>query len=187
MTSIHKIKKKNNLFICFSLFFFKLSKKYKILILGATTVIIFILFLKALNTDKVYQPNQMVNKKIPEIILEDFNNKNSKIDQNIFSQKDFVLINIWASWCVPCLIEHPFLMSLKNKNKIDIIGIKHTGIGSVKLLRQIVDIEQILLKHSGRKPKRCISFTDSKVIPIIQSCTNRHGIGQAYGDISMTN
>ena len=102
-----------------------MNKKYKILILGATTVIIFILFLKALNTDKVYQPNQMVNKKSPEIILEDFNNKNSKIDQNIFSQKDFVLINIWASWCVPCLIEHPFLMSLKNKNKIDIIGINY--------------------------------------------------------------
>ena len=102
-----------------------MNKKYKILILGATTVIIFILFLKALNTDKVYQPNQMVNKKIPEIILEYFNNKNSKIDQNIFSQKDFVLINIWASWCVPCLIEHPFLMSLKNKNKIDIIGINY--------------------------------------------------------------
>ena len=102
-----------------------MNKKYKILILGATIIIIFILFLKALNTDKVYQPNQMVNKKIPEIILEDFNNKNSKIDQNIFSQKDFVLINIWASWCVPCLIEHPFLMSLKNKNKIDIIGINY--------------------------------------------------------------
>jgi cytochrome c biogenesis protein CcmG/thiol:disulfide interchange protein DsbE len=102
-----------------------MNKKYKILILGVTTVIIFILFLKVLNTDKVYQPNQMVNKKIPEIILEDFNNKNSKIDQNIFSQKDFVLINIWASWCVPCLIEHPFLMSLKNKNKIDIIGINY--------------------------------------------------------------
>ncbi len=102
-----------------------MNQKYKIVILGATTVIIFILFLKAINTDKVYQPNQMVNKKIPEIILEDFNNKNSKIDQNIFSQKDFVLINIWASWCVPCLIEHPFLMSLKNKNKIDIIGINY--------------------------------------------------------------
>jgi len=102
-----------------------MNKKYKILILGATTVIIFILFLKALNTDKVYQPNQMVNKKIPEIILEDFNNKNIKIDQHIFSQKDFVLINIWASWCVPCLIEHPFLMSLKNKSKIDIIGINY--------------------------------------------------------------
>ena len=102
-----------------------MNKKYKILILGATTIIIFILFLKALNTDKVYQPNQMVNKKIPEIILEDFNNKNIKIDQHIFSQKDFVLINIWASWCVPCLIEHPFLMSLKNKSKIDIIGINY--------------------------------------------------------------
>ena len=102
-----------------------MNKKYKISILGVTTIIIFILFLKVLNNDKVYQPNQMVNKKIPEIILEDFNNKNSKIDQNIFSQKDFVLINIWASWCVPCLIEHPFLMSLKNKNKIDIIGINY--------------------------------------------------------------
>ena len=102
-----------------------MNKKYKNLILGLTTIIIIILFLRNLNTDKVYQPNQMVNKKIPEIILEDFNNKNSKIDQNIFSQKDFVLINIWASWCVPCLIEHPFLMSLKNKNKIDIIGINY--------------------------------------------------------------
>ena len=41
------------------------------------------------------------------------------------SSKDFTVLNIWASWCIPCRIEHPFLMDLKNKNQINIIGLNY--------------------------------------------------------------
>jgi cytochrome c biogenesis protein CcmG/thiol:disulfide interchange protein DsbE len=102
-----------------------MKNKYKIIILGITIVIIFILFLRVLNSNKTYQPNQMIGKKIPEFILENLLNKNPKLDSNILSGKDFIVLNIWASWCIPCRIEHPFLMDLKDKNQIDIIGLNY--------------------------------------------------------------
>ncbi len=95
-----------------------MNNKYKIIILGVTIIIIFILFLKVLNSDKTYQPNQMIGKKLPQFILEDLFNKNTKLDTSVWANKDFIVLNIWASWCVPCQIEHPFLMSLKDKNKL---------------------------------------------------------------------
>ena len=34
-------------------------------------------------------------------------------------------MNIWASWCVPCRAEHPFLLELDNQKNIEIIGINY--------------------------------------------------------------
>ena len=102
-----------------------MNNKYKIIILGITIVIIFFLFLRVLNSNKTYQPNQMIGKKIPEFILEDLFNKNAKLDSKVLSGKDFAVLNIWASWCIPCRIEHPFLMDLKDKNQINIIGLNY--------------------------------------------------------------
>ena len=67
----------------------------------------------------------MIGKKLPQFILEDLFNKNTKLDTSVWANKDFIVLNIWASWCVPCQIEHPFLMSLKDKNKINIIGLNY--------------------------------------------------------------
>jgi cytochrome c biogenesis protein CcmG, thiol:disulfide interchange protein DsbE len=33
------------------------------------------------------------------------------------------LVNVWGSWCVACLAEHPFLMELKRDNVVPIHGI----------------------------------------------------------------
>ena len=34
-------------------------------------------------------------------------------------------MNIWASWCAPCREEHIFLMDLKKKEKLKIIGLNY--------------------------------------------------------------
>ena len=33
------------------------------------------------------------------------------------------LVNVWASWCITCLVEHPFLTKLSND--IEIIGLNY--------------------------------------------------------------
>jgi hypothetical protein len=66
-----------------------MNNKYKIIILGITIVIIFVLFLRVLNSDKTYQPNQMIGKKISEFILEDLFNKNTKLDSKYFIRQGF--------------------------------------------------------------------------------------------------
>ena len=99
--------------------------KYKIIILTITFILIFGVFLKVLNSNKSYQPNQMIGKKIPEFILDDLFDKKKRINSKELLDKDFVVINIWASWCIPCRVEHPLLMNLKKKDQINIIGINY--------------------------------------------------------------
>ena len=33
------------------------------------------------------------------------------------------LINIWASWCLPCKKEHPILMKLSEEENLNLIGV----------------------------------------------------------------
>ena len=60
-------------------------------------------------------------EKVPKIIFEvnDFYN-NKSIDENEFD--NLYVINFFASWCKPCLIEHPLLLEMQ-QNGIKIIGI----------------------------------------------------------------
>ena len=52
--------------------------------------------------------------------------KKKKINsQNIFVKNKFYLLNIWASWCVPCRDEHPLLVNLSKNDKLEIIGLNY--------------------------------------------------------------
>lgn len=35
------------------------------------------------------------------------------------------LVNVWASWCVPCRQEHPVLMELARDGRVDIVGLNY--------------------------------------------------------------
>ncbi len=35
------------------------------------------------------------------------------------------LLNVWASWCAPCLQEHPQLIALQKRNQIRLVGINY--------------------------------------------------------------
>lgn len=35
------------------------------------------------------------------------------------------VVNFWASWCVPCIEEHPLLIALKERSGVDIYGVNY--------------------------------------------------------------
>ena len=87
-------------------------------------IFIFIIFYRGLNSSNLYTPNTEI-KIIPEFTAETLILKESLNSKDIFSQNQFYLLNIWASWCLPCKEEHPLLITLGENKKIDIIGLNY--------------------------------------------------------------
>ena len=87
----------------------------------------FIVFNKALIKDKIYSPEftdvkttYLVDFSLPEL-YSSYEIKLSEVIEN----KDFSIINIWASWCVPCREENDLLKSLSSISSLQIIGINY--------------------------------------------------------------
>jgi cytochrome c biogenesis protein CcmG/thiol:disulfide interchange protein DsbE len=42
-----------------------------------------------------------------------------------FTKGDVTIVNFWASWCVPCVQEHPMLSELKKRSGVRLIGVNY--------------------------------------------------------------
>ncbi len=70
-----------------------------------------------------YEPRAMVGKSVPAIALVDLDDASPNDLKKLVSGYDKpVLVNVFASWCVPCVAENPQLMALKARG-VTIIGI----------------------------------------------------------------
>ena len=88
-------------------------------------IFIFLVFYKSLKDTNIYTPEAKINKDIPVFSTELLLSNNKLSSTEIFKLNNFYLLNIWASWCVPCRDEHPILMSLSKNNKLTIVGINY--------------------------------------------------------------
>ena len=88
-------------------------------------IIIFVIFYKGLQNSNIYTPETKTNNEIPKFSAELFYSKKLINSSELFNLDKFYLLNIWSSWCVPCKLEHPLLMSLSETKKVDVIGINY--------------------------------------------------------------
>ena len=88
-------------------------------------VITFVIFFKSLKNSNLYTPSLNQEKEVPSFELKSFEDKTKIISEKNFKTNQYYLINIWASWCIPCREEHEFLMKLKASGKIDLIGFNY--------------------------------------------------------------
>ena len=100
--------------------------KFKVipLILISIFFLIFVVFFKGLKNSNIYTPNTNLEKKVPSFELKSLENNNI-ISEKIFKDDKYYLMNIWASWCIPCREEHEFLMELNKNQKIELIGFNY--------------------------------------------------------------
>ena len=87
--------------------------------------VIFLIFYKSLQNSNIYQPKIFLDKEVPIFNAKIFGNSGQINSKEIFGNDKFYLINVWASWCVPCRDEHKFLMSLSRKKNLKIIGLNY--------------------------------------------------------------
>ena len=85
-------------------------------IVGIVVLVVSVLFYFSQTTNK-----NISRDGVSDLIFEtpDFYN-NKLINENTLGE--FYIVNFFASWCKPCLLEHPLLMELKKKG-VKIIGI----------------------------------------------------------------
>ena len=107
-----------------------------IILLGVIILFLFGTFKK--NTRVI--PTPLIGQEVPIMGLETrfYDDFESNILEDILKSNKIKIINFWASWCLPCEVEHPILMGLSKKSDFIIIGVnyKDTEEGSSEFLNE---------------------------------------------------
>ena len=115
-------------------------------------IFIFSVFYLGLDKPNSYTPNESSNKNLPTFASKELFLNDEFISNNIIKNNQFTLVNIWASWCAPCRLEHSLLMDLKAKTNINIIGLnyKDKKNNAIKFLNEFGNpFEKILTDPDG--------------------------------------
>ena len=102
-----------------------MKNKFNICIIGTFLCFCFIIFYKGLNNSNTYTPKIDDKKNIPIFKAKNFKSNIDINSEKVFEENSFYIVNIWASWCIPCRQEHPLLMELSKNQTIKLIGLNY--------------------------------------------------------------
>lgn len=84
------------------------------------------LFYRGLSGDPAEVPSVLINKPAPDFVLPPVAALDLPGLQTADLKKgEVTLVNVWASWCVPCRAEHPLLMKLAKREDLRVVGINY--------------------------------------------------------------
>lgn len=85
-----------------------------------------LLFWKGLSGDPSNLPSALIGKPAPEFSLAALDDSNIPgLSSADLKNGGVSVVNIWASWCGPCRLEHPILMELSKRTDIRLYGINN--------------------------------------------------------------
>ena len=102
-----------------------MKNKLKLIIIFIILIFCFVIFYKGLNNSNTYIPKANDEKNIPVFIAKEFNSNNYINSEKVFENNSYYIVNIWASWCVPCRKEHPLLIELSKNKSVKLIGLNY--------------------------------------------------------------
>jgi cytochrome c biogenesis protein CcmG/thiol:disulfide interchange protein DsbE len=111
--------------------------KVKLLIPLAIFLVIAVFLGVGLTRDPRKLPSTMIDKPAPQFTL-----KQVSEPAKTFSPADMKgqvwMLNVWASWCTACRVEHPLLVEISNSKIVPLIGLdyKDKPEDAVKFLAQ---------------------------------------------------
>jgi cytochrome c biogenesis protein CcmG/thiol:disulfide interchange protein DsbE len=80
-----------------------------------------VLFWRGLSLDPQAMPSALVNKPVPEFSLHEVLDSTRMLQRADLPQKP-LLLNVWATWCIACRVEHPYLNKLAQEG-VPIVGV----------------------------------------------------------------
>lgn len=100
-----------------------MKRKIIFLLIFLAIIIIGAIFYSGLKIDTQYTNKENVNFIVPDFSAKTLKNSKSDFTNHDIKSDRYSLLNIWASWCLPCRKEHKYLVKLSNFSEIDIYGI----------------------------------------------------------------
>ena len=88
----------------------------------AVFVVLSLFLLKGLDRDPTELPSALIGETFPVFTLPALNRDQMITEQDLKSQ--VTLVNVWATWCFACRIEHPMLNQLADMG-VAIVGLNY--------------------------------------------------------------
>ena len=83
-----------------------------------------IFFAVGLTRDPREVPSPFIDKPAPAFKLAQLHEASRVFTPGDMKGKVW-LLNVWASWCVSCRVEHPLLVDMSRKNLVPIVGLNY--------------------------------------------------------------
>jgi cytochrome c biogenesis protein CcmG/thiol:disulfide interchange protein DsbE len=109
----------------------------------------------SLKRDPAFKPDAMVGQPIPETVLPMLTGDQAgpgQVDLKTAGVGRPMIVNVFASWCAPCRIEHPKLLQLKQRG-IAVVGVayKDEPVATRAFLDELGDpFAMVLVDREGR-------------------------------------
>ncbi|MBI4357429.1 MAG: DsbE family thiol:disulfide interchange protein [Gammaproteobacteria bacterium] len=83
-----------------------------------------VFFAFALKQEPAPLPSALIGKPFPSFQLPNVLNPDEKVTDETLRGK-VALLNVWASWCSSCMVEHAILSKIKSSTHIPIYGLNY--------------------------------------------------------------
>ncbi len=75
-----------------------------------------------LTRDPKLIPSELIDRPMPSFTLSELHNEEATVsDMDLRGQVS--LVNVFGSWCVACVVEHPALMKIAQRGDVQLIGV----------------------------------------------------------------
>ena len=99
-------------------------KSLRLLLPLALFVVLVVLLWAGLGRDPREVPSPLIGKPAPSFELVQLHQPEKKLGTADMKGQVW-LLNVWASWCVSCRVEHPLLVELAKANVVPVIGLNY--------------------------------------------------------------
>jgi len=100
-------------------------KRWRFIVPVVLFVVLVLVLLTQLLTGNQDIPSALIDKPIPEFDLPPVQGTELGLASQDLRNGEFSLVNVFASWCGPCRVEHPLLMELAAKGTVPIHAINY--------------------------------------------------------------
>lgn len=87
-------------------------------------LLISIFLWKGLQQDPRLIPSPLINRALPNFDYPSLQSSNHRINHTQFQHR-VTLLNVWASWCASCRLEHATLMAIAATKQVEVYGLNY--------------------------------------------------------------